>query len=125
MRAVPAVSSFLSDGDLFAMLWEALSDVLGTSATAALLRRAARGATVRYPELDALVIVREDLEYRYAVPGAWDDRSGRTSPALRALVQELRPLLVEMTGAVVVSHLARIPELRERGLVFVPEEETP
>lgn len=113
MRAVPAAGTVLSDADLFAMLWDALADVLGTSATAALLRRAARGAMVRYPELVALVIVREDLEYRYAVPGAWDHRSGRASPALRQLVDELRPLLVEMTGTVVVSHLARVPELRE------------
>src|SRR5688572_33030928 len=104
MRAVPAAGTVLSDGDLFAMLWDTLADVLGPSATAALLRRAARGAMVRCPELESLVIVREDLEYRYVVPTPWNDRSGRTSAALHELVQHLRSLLVEMTGAVVVSH---------------------
>jgi hypothetical protein len=122
MRAVPAAGTVLSDGALFALLWDTLADVLGTSATAAILRRAARGASGRCPELAALTIVREELEYRYVVPGSWNARGGHTSAALRELVRELRPLLVEMTGAVVVAHLARVPELREGGLEFLTEE---
>lgn len=108
MRSIPAAV----DGErgesaaLFAILWDTLADVLGTSATAALLRRAARGATGRCPELAALGIVREELEYRYTVPAAV------TTTALRELVVELRPLLVEMTGPIVIGHLDRVPELR-------------
>lgn len=91
---------------LFAVLWDTLADILGTSATAALLRRAARGAVGRCPELAALRITREELEYRYAVPATV------TCEALRELVVELRPLLIEMTGLVVVGQLDRVPELR-------------
>ena len=91
---------------LFTLLWDTLADVLGTSATAALLRRAARGAAGRCPELATLSIVRADLEYRYTVPAA----VGTT--ALRELVKDLRPLLIEMTGSVVVGHLERAPGLR-------------
>src|SRR5689334_877824 len=113
----------LSGAALFALLWDGLADVIGTAATAALLRRAVKGATGRCPELVELVIVRENLEYRYAVPSAWNDRGGATPVALRELAHELRPLLVELTGFVVVRHLARIPQLRERGIEFLAKEE--
>jgi CheY-like chemotaxis protein len=44
-----------------------------------------------------------------ALGAAFTDRQ----PELRELVAELRPLLVELTGPVVVRRLERIPELRE------------
>jgi hypothetical protein len=113
-----------SSADLFTMLWDALADLLGTAAAATLLRRAARRAEPRNPELGELAIVREKLEYRYTVPPTWKDRTGGTQRALHHLVDELLPLLVELTGPVVVRHLAQIPELRERGLV-PPQEEGP
>jgi hypothetical protein len=34
-------------------------------------------------------------------------------PALRELVAELRPLLVELTGPVVLRHLEQVRELRD------------
>ena len=34
------------------------------------------------------------------------------APALTALLDELRPLLIELTGQVALRSLARIPELR-------------
>jgi hypothetical protein len=107
----------LSGAGLFTLLWESLADILGTAATAALLRRAARRAVPRSPELAELAIARDNLEYRYTLPPAWNDREEGTLRALRVLVDELRPLLVEMTGQVVVRHLERIPELRERGIL--------
>jgi len=113
----------LSPAALFALIWDGLADVLGTAATAAIVRRAAQRAMGRCPELVALVVVREDLEYRYTLPSAWNDETRSTPDALRELVGELRVLLVEMTGSVVVRHLARIPELRERGILFVADEE--
>ena len=107
--------------DLFAILWDALADLLGTAATATLLKRAARRAAARSPELAALVIRREGLACVYSCPSEWSRGLAGTSPALRELVADLRPLLVEMTGQVVVQHLEQIPELRERGL-FAPRE---
>jgi hypothetical protein len=112
----------LSVAALFTILWEALADLLGTAATATLLKRAAKRALARSPELAGLVIKREGLSYHYKCPSAWNDKSEGTLFALRELVGELRPLLVEMTGQIVIQHLEQILELRERGL-FAPQEE--
>ncbi len=110
---------------LFKLLWEALVDLLGTAATAALLRRAARRAMARAPELGELLIVREDLDYRYTLPPAWGDpAAAETQHGLRQLMVELVPLLVELTGPVVLCHLAQIPELRERGFVPARQEKS-
>jgi hypothetical protein len=114
----------LSSAALFTVLWDALADLLGTAAAAALLRRAARRAAPRNPELAELAIVRERLQYRYTLPSAWNDGPTDKWRALRHLVGELVPLLVELTGPVVVRHLAQIPQLRERGIV-PPQEERP
>jgi hypothetical protein len=119
-----AAGAKLSVEALFTLLWEALADVLGTAATAALLRRAARRAVLRYPELTELAISREKLEYRCTLPAAWAGVTEGTPLALRELVTELRPLLVELTGPVVVRRLERIPELRGRGVIS-PQEEGP
>jgi len=110
-------SAELSGAGLFRLLWESLADVLGTAAAATLLRRAAQRAASRSPELAELAIARDNLEYRYTVPTAWKEREEGTVVALRELMGELRPLLVEMTGQVVVRHLEKVPELRERGII--------
>lgn len=108
---------------LFGALWDALVSLLGTTATATLLRRAVSRATAGTPELRELRIAREGLEYTYAVPPSW--RDPEHVPAVIALrrlfVEELEPLLRELTGAVVRRHLARIPELRP--ITGPPEEE--
>jgi len=104
---------------LFAALWEELADVLGTAATATLLRRAARRALPRCPQLAELAIQRENLEYRYTLPPAWKDAAEGTPIALRELVTELRPILIEMTGQVVIRHLEQVPGLRE---LLAPQE---
>jgi hypothetical protein len=121
MRAVskPAAGARteLSIADLFTVLWLALSDTLGTAAAATLLRRAAQRAVSRSPELRALIITREDLEYRYTVPSAWNTPAPFAPPDLCELVGELWALLVDFTGSVVVNRLAQIPELREHGVV--------
>ena len=102
----------LSAAALFTILWESLADVLGPAAAATLLKRAARRAATRNPELAGLTIQREGLLYGYTLPRAWNDKSEGTPPALRELVTELRPILVEMTGQVVIRHLERSMELR-------------
>jgi hypothetical protein len=107
--------------NLFGLLWEGLADLLGTAATATLLRRAALRGTARNADLAGLVIQRHGLAWVYTCPPAWrassDDLRG-----LRVLIGELRPILVEMTGPVVVRHLEQIRELRERGLLAPREE---
>jgi hypothetical protein len=112
----------LSSAALFTLLWDSLADLLGTAAAATLVRRAARRAAPRSPELDELAIVCENREYRCTLPSAWDDWTGGTQRALHHLVGELLPLLEELTGSLVVNHLAQVPELRERGIIRPKEE---
>lgn len=114
----------LSAAGIFSVLWRALADILGTAAAATLLRRAALRALPRYPELTALSIRRESLEYYYTLPPAWNDPSPNPPQALSELVRELWVFLVELTGCVVVDRLAQIPELRDRGIVPQREEQS-
>jgi hypothetical protein len=105
---------------LFAIIWNELANVLGTAAAAAIVRRAAwYGASVS-PELSGLVIARNDLEYSYALPDPWAKDGERGYAALRTFAAELGPLLLELTGTIVVGRLEQIPELR--GLDFRTEE---
>jgi len=121
------------DGDtdaaaLFAIVWDAIAQVLGTAATAAIVRRAAGRGAGDSPELVDVVIRREKLEYCYTLPHAWSrtPRVGapeeRTPIALRVLIAEIGRLLVELTGTVFIGRLEQIPELRGRGLVWRAEE---
>jgi hypothetical protein len=113
--------SELSGADLFGILWLGLADILGTAAAATLLRRAAQRARPRWPDLAALEIARESLEYRYTLPSSWDEPGSHAPEALSALARELWPLLVDLTGTVVVQRLAQIPELRQRGILPIDE----
>ena len=106
----------LSASDLFALLWHALADILGTAAAATLLRRAAQRAVTGWPELTALSITRGSLEYEYQVPESWNEPTLKPPQALCELVRELWVLLLELTGSVVVNRLSQVPELRDRGI---------
>jgi hypothetical protein len=113
----------VSSADLFAILWRGLADILGTAAAATVLRRAAQRALPRWPELATLCIVREQLEYQYRLPASWAHPSTQPLGALSEVLRELWPLLVDLTGSVIIQRLAQIPELRERGIL--PPEEAP
>jgi hypothetical protein len=102
---------------VFKLIWDSVADVLGTTATATLLRRAARRAMLRSPELEEFAILRTDGGYSYALPRALVGKVERAPAALRDLVDELRPLLVELTGQVVVRRIEQIPALQERGIL--------
>lgn len=104
---------------LFAIVWDALAEMLGTAAAAAIVRRAAARARQESAELVELVIARENLEYRCTLPRAWSQAS--SSIALRALAAEIGKLLLELTGTVVIRRLEQIPELRAGGLVWREE----
>lgn len=116
-RSGPARAAELTGSQLFATLWHALADILGTAAAATLLRRAAQRAASASSELSALEITRVSLEYQYKVPAAWSQASAEPPEALFFLTAELCTLLKELTGSVVVNHLEQVVELREHGLV--------
>ena len=112
----------LSTAALFAIVWNSLADTLGTAAVAAIVRRAVGRAAAENPDLVDLVILREDLAYRYRLPSAWAQKEDRGVIAFRALVAEIGRLLLELTGTVVICKLEQIPELRGCGLVWRTEE---
>jgi hypothetical protein len=102
----------LSGAALFRMLWDELVDVLGTAATATIVGRAARRALPRSPALGELAIARVDQEYGYVFPSSFEPAGGPPAP-LQDLLDELQPLLVELTGRVILRRLERVPALRE------------
>ena len=104
---------------IFRMVWDALVDLLGTAATAALVGRAARRALLRSPELGELAIRRVDREYSYVVPRSFNRAEGPPI-SLCNLLNELRPLLVELTGQVALRRLERVPELRQWATISPP-----
>jgi hypothetical protein len=110
-------SAELRGAALFKLIWDSVSDVLGTTAAATLVRRAARRAMVRNPELAELAVLRTDAGYTYALPRALIGKVEHAPVALRDLVRELRPLLVEMTGQVVVRRIDQLPALRDRAIL--------
>src|SRR5205814_7438199 len=111
----------LPAAELFAIVWVALAEVLGTAAMAAIVRRAAGRAAADCPELEEVVIVRDDLEYRYSLPREWGHKADRAPLGLRVLVREIGRLLVELTGTIVIRQLEAIPALRAAGLAWRAE----
>src|SRR5437762_1240767 len=101
----------LTTAQLFALLWSALADTLGTAATAVLVRCSARGAA-----LEQVAVRQERLEYTYTLPPSWSDPAPAGLEDLRELCRGLRPLLVELTGTVVLRHLESVAPLRASGL---------
>src|SRR6266853_6886117 len=97
--------------EIFDVLWTALVEILGSPATAALLRRSAKRRLGDFPELGELAITRKGFEYVYAVPADWKHANERSTAALQALVQELCSLLLELTGPVVLHRLKTSSQL--------------
>ncbi|HYH94585.1 hypothetical protein [Hyalangium sp.] len=108
---------------LFESIWGALVDLLGSAATATLIRRSLKRAAARVPELDGISINRERFEYRYVLPPGWKDNATEALDGLREVARELHPLLLELTGSVVLHRLRGIPDL-ERCRVFPSENES-
>ena len=115
--SVDDASEAMRGAALFKLIWDSVADVLGTTAAATLLRRAAQRAMPRSPELGEFAILRIDTGYTYTLPRALVGKLEHTPVALRELVVELRPLLAELTGQVVVRRIEQIPGLRERGIL--------
>ena len=60
-----------SAAELFDLLWESLADILGTAATATLLRRAIKRAASHTAWSEPPVVTRNGLEYEYRLPETW------------------------------------------------------
>ena len=111
-----------SAAELFELLWESLGDVLGTAAAATLLRRAIKRAAAQISSAESVIVVRNGPDYEYRLPDAWRQVGNEEAlSALRVVAVELRMLLMELTGPVVVRRLARLASFRKLGIDFSDE----
>ncbi len=111
-----------SAAELFDLLWESLADVLGTAATAILVRRAMEQAASRTSWSEPVIVARDGLDYKYRLPETWKQPGNEEAlGALRVVATKLRVLLVELTGPVVLRRLGRLAPFRERGIDFSDE----
>ena len=111
-----------SAAELFDLIWETLADVLGTAAAATLLRRSIKHAAARTAWPEPVIVARTGLDYTYRLPEAWrHPGNDEAVDALRIIAAELRVLLVELTGPVVVVRLGRLAALRKWGIDFSDE----
>jgi hypothetical protein len=111
-----------SAAELFDLLWDTLADVLGTAATATLVRRSLDRAASRIAAHEPIVVVRAGADYTYRLPEAWRQAGNDEAvDGLRILAAELRILLVELTGPVVVTRLGQVAAFRKWGINFTDE----
>jgi hypothetical protein len=118
----PAAGSCTAS-EAFEVLWLALADVLGPTATAALMQRSVKRAAATAPELVDLVIAREQFMYTYTLPASWKRTAAAPAAALQQVVHQLWPLLSQLTGSVVLQRLRQDPVLRRCGVI--PEDVEP
>ena len=107
--------------ELFDVLWASLRDVLGPTATATLVGRAIKCARPRHPQLDEIAIVQRHFEYTYTLPPAWKKADAAAHDDVKAIVEELWPLLSSLTGTLVLKRLSSVQLLLESGVI--PAEE--
>jgi hypothetical protein len=97
--------------------------MLGTAATATLMRRAIKQAAPQTSWSEPVVVIRNGLDYEYRLPETWKQPGNEKAVgALRVVAGELRVLLVELTGPVVVRRLGRLDPLRDQGIDFSDDE---
>lgn len=114
-----------SAAELFDLLWGSLADVLGTAATATLVRRALTQVAPRTFAGEPVIVTRNGLNYEYRLPEAWKQTGNEDAVgALRIVAAELRVLLVELTGPVLVRRLTRLAPFRAHGIDFSDEAPT-
>jgi len=94
-----------------------MADILGTGATATVLRRAVQKTAERRPDLKDLAIRKEALEYAFTVPDSWNEPQTTAMDALGDVVRELRPVLAELTGRVVLRQLEKLELLSKHQIM--------
>lgn len=112
-----------SAADLFVLLWDTLSKILGTAAAATLISRAVKRAGTSAPALAELSITTKNFTYEYRLPACWREDSTAATAAFDRVLEELVPLLTALTGHVVVRQIARLEPFSAKGLLM--EEEPP
>ena len=113
-------SSQPTAAELFDLLWENLAELLGTAATATLVRRATKRLAAEAPAPPMVSVTRNTVTYQYEVPESWRRAADPDAlRVLRAFAKELGVLLTRLTGSVVVERLEREPRFRESGVSFV------
>ena len=96
------------------------AELLGTAATATLVRRATKRLAAEAPARPMVNVTRNTVTYEYEVPESWRRAADPdASRVLRAFAKELGVLLTRLPGSVVVERLEREPRLRESGVSFV------
>lgn len=112
-----------SPAKLFDLLWESLADILGTATTATLLRRAIKQSAFKTSWTEPpITVARNGLDYEYRLVETWKQPDNQAAlDDLRVLARELRVILVELTGAVVVRRLARLAPFKKAGINFNSE----
>ena len=103
---------------VFELLWETIADVLGSAATATLMRRSARRAAGRRRDLDGLLVTRSGFNYSYTIPEHWRGCDPESLVSVRELARELSPLLIQLTGPVVIRRLRAVPDLQRCEVLF-------
>jgi hypothetical protein len=104
---------------LFEILWDTLADLLGSAAATTLLTRAVRQALPQDARLAGLGISRDGLRYAVTYPDTWEVAGEPAAlNGFKTLARELCPLLVGLTGPVVVRRLDRLPLFRDCGVFF-------
>lgn len=103
--------------EAFDVLWATLADVIGPTATAALIQRSVKRASVAEPELLDVVIAREQFAYTYTLPKSWKRTPAQPTAALTQVIRQLWPMLAELTGSVVVRRLRQDPVLQRCGVI--------
>lgn len=108
----------VSAAALFQRVWDELVGLIGTPATAALMRRGLKHASARAPAIPLPAVKRDGLDYAYVTPEPWSDPARRDAvdELARLLREDLDPLFRELTGPVVSRRLARVRELVEAGI---------
>lgn len=103
---------------LFQRLWDELVGLIGTPATAALMRRGLKRAAARSPQVPMPTVKRDGIEYAYVMPAGWDDpaRWDAIEDLSHLVRQDLDPLFRELTGPVVSRRLGRVAELVAAGI---------
>jgi hypothetical protein len=82
------------------------------------VRRSIKQAGARIAS-ESVVVVRDGVDYTYRLPEAWKEPGNDAAvDVLRILAAELRVLLVELTGPVVVARLGLLAPLRKWGIDF-------
>jgi hypothetical protein len=103
---------------LFRIVWDTMADILGTPATATLMRRSARRAAVARRDLEGLIVTRAGYDYSYSLPEQWNRNTDEPVAAVRELARVLSPLLIELTGPVIIRRLDAIPDLQRSKIIF-------